>query len=134
MSEMESAMTVIDPAVRQTAEEHYYRAVDHIAEGDLTAAIAAFRLSLHCDASFYDAWHGLIRVLQDAGQLEEAIAEAKHLEEKDPEDVLVHTRLSILYQMKGQVPEAEAEATKARILGWKHELKNKSGKPSEPQL
>ena len=112
-------------AIRQIAEDHYYSAVDHIAEGDLTAAIAAFRASLASDPSFYDAWHGLIRVLQDAGHLGEAIVEANRLEEKDPEDVLVHTRLSILYQMKGMIPEAEAEAAKARILGWKHELKNK---------
>jgi hypothetical protein len=31
--------------------------------------------------------------------------------------------LSILYQRKGMVPEAEAEAAKARILGWKQQLK-----------
>jgi hypothetical protein len=46
----------------------------------------------------------------------------------DPEDVLVHTRLSILYQHKGMVPEAEAEALKAKLLGWKHQLRQ----PKEP--
>ena len=124
MSETPSAISEAS-AIRHAAEDHYYNAVDAIAEGDLSAAIAAFRASLACDPSFYDAWHGLIRVLQDAGHLDEAIAEANRLAEKDPDDVLIHTRLSILYQMQGQVPEAEAEATKARILGWKHALKNK---------
>jgi len=38
---------------------------------------------------------------------------------------LAHTSLSILYQKKGMVPEAEAEANKARILGWKQQLKGK---------
>ena len=112
-------------ATRLKAEDHYYSAIDHIAEGNLTAAIAAFRASLACDANFYDARHGLIRVLQDNGNLDGAILEARYLEEKDPDDVLVHTRLSILFQMKGMILEAEAEATKARVLGWKHELKNK---------
>jgi hypothetical protein len=28
-----------------------------------------------------------------------------------------------LYQKKGMVPEAEAEANKARVLGWKQQLK-----------
>jgi hypothetical protein len=35
--------------------------------------------------------------------------------------------LSILYQKKGMVPEAEAEGNKARVLGWKRELKKGSG-------
>jgi len=39
--------------------------------------------------------------------------------------VLAHTSLSILYQKKGMVPEAEEEANKARILGWKQQLKKK---------
>jgi hypothetical protein len=42
--------------------------------------------------------------------------------------VLAHTSLSILYQKKGLVPEAEAEANKARILGWKHQLREQKRK------
>jgi hypothetical protein len=37
--------------------------------------------------------------------------------------VLAYTSLSVLYQKKGMIPEAEAEANKARILGWKQQLK-----------
>jgi hypothetical protein len=29
----------------------------------------------------------------------------------------------VLYQMKGMIPEAEAEGNKARKLGWKQQLK-----------
>ncbi len=128
MSELDPTPLTIDAdhTLRQTAEDHFYRAVDCIADGDLTTAIAAFRDSLGCDPTYDDAWHGLIRVLQDAGHLDEAVAEATRLAEKYPDDVLVHTRLSILYQMRGQVPEAEAESAKARVLGWKQELKNKA--------
>ena len=46
------------------------------------------------------------------------------------DDVLAHTSLSILYQRKGMVPEAEAEAAKARVLGWKQQLK--AGKTQQP--
>ena len=134
MTEISSSTAAVNAAQRLAAEDHYYSAVDGIAEGNLTTAIAEFRASLACDAEFFDAWHGLIRVLQDAGLLDEAVAEAIRLEEKTPEDVLVHTRLSILYQMQGKVPEAEAEAAKARILGWKHELKNKDPKIGTMQL
>jgi hypothetical protein len=45
----------------------------------------------------------------------------------DPDDILAHTSLSILYQKKGMVPEAEAEGNKARVLGWKQQLKKGSG-------
>ena len=45
---------------------------------------------------------------------------------RDPDDILAHTSLSILYQKKGMVPEAEAEGNKARVLGWKQQLKKGS--------
>jgi len=41
----------------------------------------------------------------------------------DPDDTLAHTRLSILYQKKGTVPEAEAEGNKAWVLGRKQQKK-----------
>ena len=74
--------------------------------------------------------HGLARAYQDSEQFDKAIAVAHRITELDPDDVLAHTSLSILYQRKGMVPEAEAEATKARVLGWKQQLKQ--GKDSQP--
>ena len=53
-------------------------------------------------------------------------AEAQRLAEIDPDDVLAHTSLSVLYQKKGMIPEAEAEGAKARVLGWKQQLKKSS--------
>ena len=111
----------------QTAEDHYYRALDHFAAGDLDAAIGEYKQALAVDAQFTDAMHGLIRAQQDAGLLDDAIAVAIKLAELDPNDILAHTSLSILYQRKGMVPEAEAEANKARVLGWKQQLKEGKG-------
>ena len=74
--------------------------------------------------------HGLARVYQDMDRLDEAIAVAQPDRAIDPDDVLAHTSLSILYQRKGMVPEAEAEGSQARILGWKQQLKQ-SKKPAE---
>jgi Tfp pilus assembly protein PilF len=48
---------------------------------------------------------------------------AQQITELDPDDVLAHTSLSVLYQKKGMIPEAEAEGAKARVLGWKQQLK-----------
>ncbi|MFZ0705869.1 MAG: tetratricopeptide repeat protein [Candidatus Korobacteraceae bacterium] len=114
-----------DEQARQAAEEHYYAALDHYAEGRHAEAIAGYEAAVAEDGSFLDALHGLARVLQDTEQYDRAIAVASQIAELDPEDVLAHTSLSILYQRKGMVPEAEAEAAKARVLGWKLQLKGK---------
>jgi tetratricopeptide (TPR) repeat protein len=108
---------------RAQAEDLYYTALDHYAAGELDAAIAAYRQAAEADPTFADALHGLTRAYQDAGRIEEAIAVAQQLAELDPEDVLAHTSLSILYQKKGMIAEAEAESTKAKVLGWKQQLK-----------
>jgi tetratricopeptide (TPR) repeat protein len=112
-----------DADTRQQAEEHYYAALDLMAEGKLEEAVAAYRESLGVDPRFTEAMHGLARALQDLERYDEAIAIAQQITELDPDDVLAHTSLSVLYQKKGMIPEAEAEGAKARVLGWKQQLK-----------
>jgi tetratricopeptide (TPR) repeat protein len=112
---------------RQFAEEHYYAALDLVLEGHHEQAVEAYRLALVADPRFTDALHGLSRALQDLNLLDEAIAVSRQISEIDPDDILAHTSLSILYQKKGMVPEAEAEGNKARVLGWKQQLKRGSG-------
>lgn len=109
----------------QKAEDHYYAALDLVAEGDHERALAEYEKSLEADPGFTEALHGLSRALQDLNRLDEAIAAARRIAELDPDDVLAHTSLSVLYQKKGMIPEAEAEGNKARILGWKQQLKKK---------
>lgn len=115
------------PQARQQAEDHYYAALDRVAEGHYDQAVEEYQKSLAADPNFTDALHGLSRALQDLNRLDEAIAISRRISELDPDDVLAHTSLSILYQKKGMVPEAEAEANKARVLGWKQQLKKGSG-------
>jgi len=112
-----------DANARQKAEDHYYAALDLVAEGEQERALAEYEKSLAADPTFTEAMHGLARVLQDLNRFDEAITVAKRISEVDPDDVLAHTSLSVLYQKKGMIPEAEAEGNKARILGWKQQLK-----------
>jgi Flp pilus assembly protein TadD len=111
-----------DALTREIAGELYHQALDLVASGD-PAAELKFREALALDPNHLDAMHGLIRVLQDVGDFDQAIAVAQELIARDPDDPLAHTSLSILYQHKGMVPEAEAEALKAKLLGWKLELR-----------
>ena len=108
---------------RQTAENHYFAALDFVADGDHENAVSEYRKSLAADPTFAEAMHGMSRALQDLGRLDEAIVVAKNIAEIDPDDVLAHTSLSVLYQKKGMISEAEEEGNKARVLGWKQQLK-----------
>jgi tetratricopeptide (TPR) repeat protein len=112
-----------DANARQKAEDHYYAALDLMADGKLEEAVAAYRASIAVDPTFTEAMHGLARALQDLQRYDEAIAVAQQITTLDADDVLAHTSLSVLYQKKGMIPEAEAEGAKARVLGWKQQLK-----------
>jgi len=114
-----------EQTARQNAEHHYYAALDLVAEGHHEMAVAEYQKSLEADPRFTEAMHGLARALQDLNRLDDAIAVAKRISEIDPDDVLAHTSLSVLYQKKGMIPEAEAEGNTARVLGWKQQLKGK---------
>jgi tetratricopeptide (TPR) repeat protein len=105
------------------AERHFLAGLELFAVGEQERAIAEYQLALAVDPNLTDAMHGLVRIYQDLEQIEDAVALARRISETDPEDVLAHTTLSILYQKQGMVPEAETEANKARILGWKHQLR-----------
>ena len=111
---------------RQRAEEHYYAALDLFADGKHDDALAEYGKASEADPTFTEALHGMARTLQDLERLDEAIDVSRKIAEIDPDDVLAHTSLSVLYQKKNMIPEAEAEANKARVLGWKQQLK-KSG-------
>jgi len=108
---------------RQQAENHYYAALDLMADGQVEKSVEKYRQSIAADPTFTEAMHGLARALQDLARYDEAIAVAKGIAEIDGDDVLAHTSLSVLYQKKGMIAEAEAEGAKARVLGWKQQLK-----------
>ena len=115
-------MALGNQEAREQAEALYYAALDALAEGRPAAAADSFRAALAADPTFLDARHGLIRALQDAGAYDEGLAAARALAEQAPDDVLAYTALSILYQHKGMIPEAEEAATRAKLLGWKQQL------------
>jgi len=110
---------------RQQAEDHYYAALDFFAEGKHDQAVAAYEKCLELDPCHSEALHGLARAYQDANRFDESIQISKRLVELDPDDILAHTSLSVIYQKKGMIPEAEEEGNKARILGWKQQLKKR---------
>src|SRR5205823_13530427 len=103
----------------QHAEDRYYAALDLFAEGNQQQAIAEYEKCVQLDSCRSEALHGLARAYQDVNRLDDSIRISSRLVELGPDDILAHTSLSIAYQKKGMIPEAEAAANQARVLGWK---------------
>ena len=66
-----------DANTRHKAEDHYYAALDLMADGKLEEAVVAYRESLAVDPTFTECMHGLARALQDLQRYDEAIAVAR---------------------------------------------------------
>ena len=108
----------------------YDKAYDSLCDGNTDEAIAAYQAILNIDPTHLEAVHDLAHAYADAERLDDAIATARQLTELTPEDPMGFTLLSRFYQQKGLVPEAEAEAAKARMLDWKRQLlEKKTAKP-----
>ncbi len=105
------------------AEDLYDQAVDHVADGNLDAAIAAYRQAIDADATFADAWEGLSMALADQEKYADALEAAHKVVELTPDEQLAFTNLSRIYQRADEIEKAEEWAAKGRILEWKRQLK-----------
>lgn len=106
-------------------EDEYNRGMELFAQDKLEEAVAAYRRALNEDPAYADALHALAMTYAHQEKFDDAIEVGKKLIEAAPDDELAYTSLSIFYQQKGMVPEAEEVAAKARTLGWKRELAEK---------
>ena len=109
-----------------TKEESYNQGMELFAQDRLDEAIAAYRHALDLDPNYADALHALAMTFAHQEKLDEAIAVAKRLIQAAPNDELAYTSLSIFYQQKGMIAEAEEIGAKARTLGWKRQLSDHS--------
>ncbi len=105
------------------AEEHYLRGVDLFAEDKLNEALAAYQQALEQDPGYTDAMHGMAQAYLRLERFDDAITISRRIAEVEPDDALAHTNMSIAYQRKGMIPEAESEGALARALSWKQQLK-----------
>ena len=107
-----------------TAEDHYYAGIDFFGEGKIEEAIAEYNRALELDSKFCDALHGLAQAYHAREDFDRTIEAARRILELNPDDILAWTTISRAYQRKGLVPEAEEAGNKARILGWKQQLRD----------
>jgi Tfp pilus assembly protein PilF len=112
------------PSAAADADTLLDLALDHMAAGAPASAIPHLRGALTIDPHHAAATHALIRALEDSGSLPEALTLTRSRIAADPDDVLAHTRLSILLQKSGDIPAAEAASAHAKILSWKLQLRS----------
>jgi len=105
----------------RAAELLSQRALDLLESGRPAEAAQAFRAAIASNNKYFEAHHGLVRALRDAGRLEQSIAAAMALTTMNPNDPLAHTALSVSLKRAGHIKEAEAAAAQARILQWTQE-------------
>jgi tetratricopeptide (TPR) repeat protein len=103
-------------------EEHYNLGMELFLQDKLEQAAAAYCRALEEDPLYADALQALAMTYARQEKLDEAIEVGKKLIEATPHDELAYTSLSIFYQQKGMIAEAEQIAAKARMLGWKRQL------------
>ena len=87
-----------------------------LALGDLDEAAALYRRCVELDPDFFDGWHALGMALLKLDQVKEAIGCGLQATTLKPNDLLAWTSLSQMYVRDGNIPEAEAAKSNARIL------------------
>lgn len=114
-------------------DAHCMRAMDLFTQRRFDEAAAEFRKALEIDPSFTLALHGLARAQFEARDLDAAIETAKRIAELDPDDVTAYSTLSQCYVHKEDKEAAEHWGAKARMAGWKHQLRQDKKSPPGSQ-
>ena len=113
------------------AEDHYYRGINLFGEGKLDEAVVEYNRALEIDPNFSDALHGLAQAYHAKQDFDRAIETAQRIIALDPEDILAWTTISRAFQRKGMIPQAEEAGNKARVLGWKQQLREQKAKQEQ---
>jgi tetratricopeptide (TPR) repeat protein len=117
-------------------DDLYMEGLDFFADEKWQEAVDMFRKVTSIDPDYLDAYHGIARACFEAREqapalLEEGIKAAEKIVELDPDDVTAYSTLSQIYVWKGDKDTAEMWGGKARVAGWKDQLKadKTGGKP-----
>jgi tetratricopeptide (TPR) repeat protein len=102
----------------ESVDEIFDDANGDLAIGELESAVGKYRRCVEIDPEFFDGWHALGMALMKVGRFLEAIEAGKHATALRPNDQIGWTSLSLFYNRNGDIKEAEAAGTKAKILSW----------------
>jgi predicted Zn-dependent protease len=117
------------------ADMQFLKALGANRKGDKAEArrILEDLLAEHPDHA--DSLEVLAMIVSEQGELDRAIELSQRLIALRPDSIMGHANISRFYMLKGDKTTAEDWQSKARVLGWKDELKRKgestgSGQPT----
>ena len=98
--------------------------------GETEAAIAKLEQAVRLAPESFDAWHALAEVNFGAHRYEAALPAAERAHALRPDDIFINTSLSRIWMEKGNKAQAEHFGARAKVLGWKDQLKNPGEAPA----
>lgn len=94
----------------------YKSGMSKFSQQDFTGALDDFAQAIDLDPGFADVHQSMAHCHEKLGDLNQALSCALKAVEYNPDDFLAHTSLSMFYQRKGMIPEAEKEKAIAAQL------------------
>ena len=91
--------------------------------GDHAAALEKLEQAVKLDPACFAAWHAMAEIQFDQDNLEAALDAGNIAVGIKEDDIHIHTSLSRIWMEMGNKDEAEKHGARARILGWKDQLK-----------
>lgn len=102
------------------AKAFYKSGMGKFVRQDFAGAVEDFKKALALDPQYGDVYQSIAHAYEKLGEVDAALAACQQAVQCNPDDFLVHTSLSILYQRKGMIPQAEAEKAIAAQLQHRH--------------
>ncbi|NDV63006.1 hypothetical protein G0Q06_11130 [Puniceicoccales bacterium CK1056] len=91
--------------------------------GEHDAALEKLEKAVKLDPACFSAWHAMAEIYFDRDNLEKALEAGTIAVGLKEDDVHIHTTLSRIWMESGNKEEAEKHGARARVLGWKEQLK-----------
>lgn len=91
--------------------------------GDHQEAIRKLHQAVEGNPASFPAWHALAEVHFDLNELDKALEAGTVAVGLKEDDVHIHTTLSRIWMESGNKEEAEKHGARARVLGWKDQLR-----------
>ncbi len=94
--------------------------------GNPEAALEKLDQAVKEDPASFPAWHAMAEIRFDQGNYEQALEAGTIAVGIKEADVHIHTTLSRIWMELGDKDQAEKHGARARVLGWKEQLKDPS--------
>ncbi len=91
--------------------------------GETDSALTKLARATDAVPTSFEAWHATAEILFSARRFDESLAAAERAHAIQPDDIFINTSLSRIWMERGDKPRAEHFGARARVLGWKDQLK-----------